>query len=405
MKKQRQKLEKELAMLFSNLENKTTKQDYYRQIEDKYNIPIDISSDIISMRRYISEYNEFILYAITDIVYPDKISEYFTDRELSMYEGQKYKKTTIAPVIELQMFRVTDDQWIGVSDAQWMMQLREAQMINYNADTQRALTIMLNGGKEIGVPTVNGNAVNAIADLYSHGLFIPNTLSLNIDADNVDVELIYDEEHHKLIIKNLNMFDIFDGYHRYLGMAKNYDKDHTFNYPTELRITNFSITKAKQFIYQEDQKTPMKKVDSETYNMQNPSNIVIEKLNSDTTFDLCNNINLKNGLINTGSLSVALTQYYFPKTRKHDRKEIIKYTKEIKNGLNEFIEEYDYYLSNIWQKYEIWMIVYGISSGHSSEEIYNALHNLSEEDIDKIQSTPKILKKQREIIKEAFGDE
>jgi hypothetical protein len=62
--KQRQLLEKELAAIFSNFEDTKQKQEYYKELESRFNIPIDMSSDIISMRKYLSEYNEFVLFAI-----------------------------------------------------------------------------------------------------------------------------------------------------------------------------------------------------------------------------------------------------------------------------------------------------------------------------------------------------
>lgn len=53
MLKPRHLLEKELTLLFENLEDTKIKQDYYKELEEEFNIPIDMSSDIISVRKYL----------------------------------------------------------------------------------------------------------------------------------------------------------------------------------------------------------------------------------------------------------------------------------------------------------------------------------------------------------------
>ena len=85
-----------------------------------------MSSDIITLRKNLSEYNEFILFAITSIVKPDQIKKWFTDREIKNYSKQKLKTSKIKFPIKLKMFEVTPDQWIGVSSAQFLMKLRDA---------------------------------------------------------------------------------------------------------------------------------------------------------------------------------------------------------------------------------------------------------------------------------------
>ena len=54
-----------------------------------------MSSDIISMRKYLSEYNEFVLFAIASVIDENKIKLYFTEREIEMYSNQTYKGTYV----------------------------------------------------------------------------------------------------------------------------------------------------------------------------------------------------------------------------------------------------------------------------------------------------------------------
>ena len=44
------------------------RQKWYMDLSKRYNIPIGVSSDIISRRKDLSEYNEFVLFAITDVI-------------------------------------------------------------------------------------------------------------------------------------------------------------------------------------------------------------------------------------------------------------------------------------------------------------------------------------------------
>ena len=99
-------LEEQLTTIFNNLEDAETKQKYYVELEEKYNIPIDMSSDIISGRKYLSEYNTFILYAITDVVASKQIEKSFTKKEIDDYSKQKFKPQKIGSTIKLPMFQV-----------------------------------------------------------------------------------------------------------------------------------------------------------------------------------------------------------------------------------------------------------------------------------------------------------
>lgn len=396
MLKPREELEKKLISQFFTI-SRDEKQSQYLELEEQYNIPIDMSADIFNSIKDLSGYNEFILYAITATVKPKLVSTYFTSREITAYSKQKLANTKIKFPIKLKMFEVTTDQWIGVTDAQFLMKLRDAQYINYNADTQRALEIMLNGGKEIARPSVEYKAVNEIANSYGDGSFIPNTISLNINQDDEAADFEFEDD--VLTIKNITAFDIFDGYHRYLGMSRNYDKDKRFNYPTELRITNFSVSKAKQFIWQEDHKTKMKKISADTYDQRNPGNILIDRLNTDSTCNLYNQIDLKGGLVNAGELSMIVNKMYFGNKQRVERKDIITAAKTLKQKLNDFTEENEQYLGRKWKKFETLIIIYGLHEDCDFEKILEIIANISKGDKAVLNSAQNIHKKELDIMR------
>lgn len=396
MLKPREELEKKLISQFF-VTSRDDKQKQYLELEEQYNIPIDMAANIFNSIKDLSGYNEFILYAITATIKPRLVSTYFTDREIATYSNQRLVNTKIKFPIKLKMFEVTPDQWIGVSDAQFLMKLRDAQFINYNADTQRALEIMLNNGREIARPSVEYKAVNEIADSYGDSSFIPNTISLNINQDDENADFEFEDD--VLTIKSITAFDIFDGYHRYLGMSRNYDKDKRFNYPTELRITNFSVSKAKQFIWQEDHKTKMKKISADTYDQRNPGNILIDRLNTDSTCNLYNQIDLKGGLINAGELSLIVNRVYFGNKQKVERKDIIMAAKELKQKLNDFTEENEQYLGRKWKKFETLIIVNGLYENYDNEKIISIIDGISDNNKAILNSAQHIRKKELDILK------
>ena len=399
MLKPREELEKFLVKLFSDVEENSMRQEWYLKLEADYNIPITMSSDIITLRTDLSGYNEFVLFCITTVTAKNKVEKYFTQLEINTYSDQKLKDNKIKFPIKLKMFEVTNDQWIGASSAKFLMRLRDAQYINYNAETQRALEIMIRNGKEIYRPSVDYPSVKEITDAYHDNTFIPNTISLNIDPDDESADFDFDND--VLTIRSISHFDIFDGYHRYLGMGRNYDRDNSWDYPTELRITTFPVSKAKQFIWQEDHKTKMKKINQMTYDQRNAGNMICERLNNDLDFNFYGKINLSNGLINLGELSMAINKFYLDNSSV-DRKQIIGLTRTIKQAINSFSEECERYLDKKWDRYETFIILYGLSKSKSAEEISEALQKVSLEDLHKLNSSQQLVRKQMNILEEVY---
>lgn len=406
MLKDRSGLEKYLIKtVIANISNKNTisaTQKWCMELFEEYNIPIALSSDILSQRKDLSEFNEFILFAITDVLKPSKIKEYYTEKEIKLYTGKKYIVETINFPIKLHLIRVTPDQFIGATSAKFLMYLREKQLINYNADTQRALKIMLKGGTKMLRPYINEKTVGEIDDCYASNTFIPNMITLNINPDDENVEWTYNAQNEMLYISNITAFDIVDGYHRYLGMARNYDRDNKWDYPMMLQITMFPIGKARQLIYQENQKTKMKEEDLSAYNQYDVGNIVVNRLNNDPDSDLSGLIDLNDGLINWTVLAQGINKLYFDKSA--GRKEAIETSKQLIRDFNNFIGDNTNYLKTKWDTHEILIILYGFRNNHSLPEIELALRNISGEQIDTLNRLKDINTKVLNILKEVYGN-
>ena len=339
-------LEKEIIKIVANNFVCTKICDY---VKDTYDIPRTITSDYISMRLPLEQASEFILFCLLDGI--EKVTEksktdvdkYFTMQEFKTYKNSKYEVNNIKFPLRFKMIQVSEDQWIGKIDTKTLMQLRMAQLINYNVNAQRTMQKIVKGEKEIYKITINKETVSSIRELFVKNVYIPTPFTLNVPIDS-DSNFYYDEDKCELVFKSIDAFDISDGYHRYVTSCAIHDddKEGTFNYNMELRIVNFSDDKVKQFIFQEDQKTKMRKVDSNSYNMNRASNIVVTRLNESPMCNLQGLISRNQGIVNFGYLSDFVNYFYFKNiTNKEKEKSIIiTAIKELTDNFN-MITEYD----------------------------------------------------------------
>lgn len=326
-----------------------------------YNIPKGLTSDLISLRKSLSEVSEFILFCLLNgleeinEIKKSKIDEYFTMQEVQTYRKSQYEIDKIKFPLVFKMVAISHDQWIGRISINQLMELRKAQLINYNVNAQRTMQKIIRGDKEIYKIALNWRAIEQIESSYQSKQFIPNTLTLNIPT-NTNSDFYYEEETSSLIINSLEHFDITDGYHRYVAGCQRKDKDSEFDYEMELRIVNFSEDKAKQFIFQEDQKTKMKKIDSDSLNMTKAANMVVTKINEDYRCNLQGLISRNSGLISFGEFAEVIDYFYFKdiRTKEKEKIAIISTTKMLVNDLN-YLTEYD--IKYLEQKYSFKLLV------------------------------------------------
>lgn len=360
-------LENYLSEKFFNiLIHKDDELKIYNYAYDKYNYPKGIFSDFLSGRRSIEEANDYTLFVITDSIlnatdkkYHKKISDFFTDREISKYSEIQYEEPNkIEFPLVFNMIQVSDDQWIGSLSVDTFCALQESGLINYNPITQRAMTKVTRDDNELYRITLNKNAVKEItADMLEH-IYVPDTITLNIPKDDVYADFHYDEQSCQLVIDSIEAFDINDGYHRYVSMFRAKSENPNFNYPMELRITNFDIDKSRRMIYQYDQKTKMSKQLSDTYNSYAAQNKVVQRINESSMCNLQGEIKI-GGLIDSTTLSECIKRLYFSKRQgdsPEQRKEIIRVSKELIEDFNILTEEDEKYLEKKYSKKEIMIL-------------------------------------------------
>jgi len=318
--------------------NKELKDKAIQITHEKFNIPTGEITDFFAGRREINDANNFILFAIAygldEACETDIVVKSFSDTEIKEFSDSKQEDKRFEFPIVIKCIEVTADQWIGVADSKFLMDLREAQLINYNKNTQRTMQRVVHGDQEVYRIAINKGAVESIQNSLNSNAFIPNTITLNIPESEFDFS--YNRKENKLVINSLPYFDITDGYHRYLAMSRIYDTDKSFDYPIELRITHFSESRTRQFIYQEDQKTKMRKIDSDSMNTQAPENILVERMNSNVEFYWNGEILRNGGRINFAEMAKVVKYFYF-RRKVADRRYVFELEKKLVSNLNTVI--------------------------------------------------------------------
>lgn len=327
-----------------------------------YNMPKGLTADLVAGRKTFAEVSEFCLFILIeglDKTYNNqKINFFFTEQEIKTYSKAKYEISNSKFPIEFNVIQVTPTQWIGTIDVQSLMKLRNAQLINYNENAQRALQKIIKGDKEFFKIQINKKAVNDIVDSLKSEMYIPDDLTLNIPEEDIENDFVFDPRTSRLIIKNIKHFDMTDGYHRYLSLCRLYDLNNEFNYNMELRITNFSEEKARQFIWQKDQKTKMRKIDSDSFNTVNPGNIVTSKINESSKCNIQGMVAQK-GNYNYAYVAAWINYLFFPaKMGKADSKLLIlEVTKDFIESFNLLTEEDNQYLITTLEYKDIAIII------------------------------------------------
>lgn len=321
--------------------NKELKANAIETTHEKFNISTGDVTDYYAGRRELEDANTFVLFALAygldDACSTHIVKDSFTEIEIRQYSTSKQEDKIIQFPIVINCVQVSADQWIGSCDSKFLMELRDAQLINYNKNTQRTMQRIVRGDQEIFRISINKGAVSSIEESLNSNTFIPNTITLNIPEEEFDFG--YNQKEKVLVINSLPYFDITDGYHRFLAISRLYDKDETFNYPLELRITHFSESRTRQFIFQEDQKTKMRKIDSDSMNTQAEENILLERMNTNTSFYWNGEILRNDGRINFGEMAKVIQWFYFKGRKGGDRKYVFELERDLVNKLNHIIAD------------------------------------------------------------------
>ena len=334
---------------------------------DKFNLNDSISGNYIFGREPLGAANDYMLFCLTSIYSPEDLKICFLREEIEQYENVKISEEKLKGNIILHAIQIADNQWIGRVKISDLMLWRNSSVINYNENAQRTMqhvVIRGNGenkkGRDYYQISLNQKAVNDISELIKENKFIPNTLTFNVPED---VEINYDETNFSLYI-NLDgkQLDILDGYHRYIALSKLYNmgNDELQDYCMEIRIVQFPESIAQQFIWQEDQKTKMRKVQSDALNQYKDSNQIVQRINGNPNCYFYNQIS-PNGIINKGYFAAVLNKVYnvdSTRTAKFSIQEQIQLSNKMSTFLNKIADEEPELLKKKWDERFIYAVVF-----------------------------------------------
>ena len=307
------------------IDSYTTRDEIALTCNRKYKMNILRCQMILSGGAAINEVSEVELFWILDCInYVIKrancdIQSYFSDNKISEYSKAKFDEDKIKFPIKLNMLSSGEDKWIGVIDAQSIVKWRNAGLLKYNKNIQRRVKTVLRGGKYIETIDLNLDSVNKMIPLFKERKFISNVLTFNL-SDTAD--FYYDPEEKEIVIKSLDGFDMTDGYHRLVALEKIIEEDPNFNYEMEMRLTCFSEDKANYFIWQEEQRTPMKKSSIKSYNMDDLANKITKKINDTSLCNMSGNI-VRGGLVDFSTFSDCIDNFYISDMKDRERKTAI----------------------------------------------------------------------------------
>ena len=379
MKLTREKLDERIRVLIAKLPKN---QPLYDELYEKYNIPISVTSDVCSNRNDVSEVNNFIAYALLSALEPRDISTYFTEEEIKIYSTSRFETNKVEFPFKFEnMVQVCPDQWIGSISVKTLMRLKDSQLIKYNENTQRTLRKIVRGDDEYFRIYLNNKSIEEIKRLFEGGFYIPDDITLNIPIDysrfvpNRNGENVGD-----YIVDEPGMMDILDGYHRYIALSRITREFPDFDYQMEIRLVNFSEEKAKQFIFQKDQKTRMSRVSSNSMNQYSVANQVVDYLNTSSKSNIQGEISRNKGNIDYSFLSALISYYYFGnKQKKYTRKDAIETQGELEKKFNALTTENTDWLEHRFTERELQVILFCFANDISDDPTIQKLLSASKE--------------------------
>ena len=337
MKKELTELADELYAKVVRIAGTPEQPDWFnRSIErayKKYGVPRNISADILNGTKKVD--SQFLGFVFANVLDEHLVNEFFTDSEIAVWKSSKYQVDVLTE-IKLPMLQVAPDQWIGATDLRTLIQIDDHHLMRYNENTQRVLRKKTYAnGDEVYEPYINQQAVSQIYKLLENETYIPNTITFNV----IDPDLI--EYRNGTFImegyqKDTPIFDILDGYHRFRAMKRMHLTNPDFNYPMELRIVSFSEERAKQFIWQEDQKTKMRRIDSKVFNQAAPENRIIRELNDSGPFRGL--LTTTGKTIDTAVFAAAMKQVCFKRGEQPSREKLVQIRKRF-NDVGVLLED------------------------------------------------------------------
>ena len=401
--KSRLQLNDHAEKLFKRLKRPADRRSVYDQAYDTFNLPIGVSEEMITFRRNISEFTTFEVFCIVYCMDQKSLSRYFTESEIKYLSSERFEEQKINfPITIKNMVQIAPDQWIGKITVQELMRFKKARLINYEEGEQRAFQKMKSGGVEIYRPFISKKNVREIKETMENGVYIPDPITLNMPDG---AEFSFDDNALTVYSLPKGMFNLDDGYHRYIAMSQIFDFNPKFDYPMELRIVNFSNAKANSFIFQQDQKTPMKKIVSDSYDTNSIQNKIIQRINQDPGCNIQGMIGRNDSKINDAVLGKLISYFFVDKNikREDEMSHVIAIKGKLVKGFNLITEQDSMFLDKYNDQLlfiTIFVFATDIQPEKYADTIKEIYGNLSAEEMSllKISSTGSVRRKAVDVL-------
>jgi hypothetical protein len=179
-------------------------------------------------------------------------SIYFTDQERKdsyQFNANIFRNQPIKFPLELSNFFLIGDEWFGRITAKTIKQLMDSQLLYYNPDVQRELTVKRRRDSIVYMPTLNKKNIEEIANLMETGELEHTDLVFNAamgSAPDGD-EIIYNDRKKTVTIMPGTRLDVVDGFHRCIASQNALAKNSNINFDFILHIINRDTEGAKSY--------------------------------------------------------------------------------------------------------------------------------------------------------------
>lgn len=341
----RKDLDKRATELFKGVLKKADRRHLYDQMYNKFGLPHQVAEEMVTFRRNIMEFTTFEVFCMMWFLDRNSLSKYFTKEEINFLSNEKYEteQKENFPIIFTNLVEVTPDQWIGTISVKKLMALKESRLINYEEGEQRPLQRMKSGNVEVWKPFVNKRNIEEIKALMESGQYIPDPITLNMPEG---AEFNFDNGTMTVYSLPKGMFNLDDGWHRYLAISRIYEFNKDFDFTMEFRLVNFGSTKASNFIFQQDQKVHMTKIVSDSYNMNAIATKIVQRLNQDGNCNIQGMIGLGDYAINAAQLGKLVNYFFVDKNvnKQSEMSYVIKTKNELAKKFNAVTEQNEIFL-------------------------------------------------------------
>ena len=357
----REKINKRLGSYINKYKDKSIpKRKVMAYMLKEHNIMATGIADVMSLKKPVDDLDDMtaaclLLAFIENAGEKVDAKNYLSDEELNECRGWKVSlKEKINFPLEFRAVKVAGDQWIGSTTLKELMKIKS--LITYDTEAQRPMTRQVIHGEEKYEITLNASAVEKIRESMENETYIPNAITLNIPIDSPTGAFSYDNEECVLsFTKSFTKFNILDGYHRYVAMELIHATNPDFDMPMEIRFTNFELAREQQFIYQEDQKTKMKKLNSNSFNQESVGTKITSMIASGGGHELSGVIKRNNGIIDFRIFANGINGI-FVKSQSISNATIINLTSEIKEKTKTIVLQDPTILDKKWS----WKFTYAL---------------------------------------------